>query len=165
MSEAEWNRAYHLAWKTYYTIDHIETVLRRVAATPANAGNALFLITCFKGCIEIEKIHPLEGGVLRCKSRRDRRPGMPIISAWRFYPAYFFETATKLGRWLALYIKLRRIYLRIKHDPRRYEYSDDALTPVTDSDIETYDLFHPRTARDFVALEPRIDKQDQARIV
>jgi hypothetical protein len=164
MSEEEWEGAYRLAWQTYYTVDHIETVLRRVAATPANAGNALFLITCFKGCIELEKIHPLEGGVLRFKSRRDRRPGMPIIPAWRFYPAYFLETATKLGRWVALYIKLRRIYLRIKHDPRRYEYTDLALTPVTDDEIETYDLFHPRTAQDYVPLERRSEKIDQVRI-
>jgi hypothetical protein len=140
-------------------------MLRRVAATPANAGNALFLITCFKGCIELENIHPLEGGVLRFKSRRDRRPGMSIIPAWRFYPAYFLETATKLGRWLALYIKLRRIYLRIKHDPRRYKYTDLALTPVTDDEIETYDLFHPRTAKDYVPLGPRSEKIDQVRIV
>ena len=165
MSEEEWDRAYHLAWTTYYTLDHIETMLRRVAATPANAGNALFLITCFKGCIELENIHPLEGGVLRFKSRRDRRPGMPIIPAWRFYPAYFLETATKLGRWLALYVKLRRIYLRIKHDPRRYKYTDLALTPVTDDEIETYDLFHPRAAKDYVPLEPRSEKIDQVRIV
>jgi len=153
MSSREWERAYKLAWETYYTIDHIETVLRRVAATPANAGNALFLITWFKGCIDLEKIHPLEGGFLRFKSRRDRRPGVPIIPVWRFYPEYFFETATKLARWIALYVKLRRIYLRIKHDPRRFEYADLALTPVTDDEIETYDLFHPRTTH--IPLEPR----------
>jgi radical SAM superfamily enzyme YgiQ (UPF0313 family) len=160
MSAEEWEGAYALAWQTYYTIDHIETVLRRVAATPANAGNALFLITWFKGCIELEKIHPLEGGFLRFKSRRDRRAGMPIIPAVEFYPAYWLETAKKLGRWIALYIKLRRIYLRIKYDPRRYEYTDLALTPVTDEEIETYDLFHQRKAGGYVSLE----RTAQARI-
>jgi radical SAM superfamily enzyme YgiQ (UPF0313 family) len=163
MSREEWNGAYHKAWQTYYTIEHIETVLRRVAATPANAGNALFLITWFKGCIELEKIHPLEGGFLRFKSRRDRRPGMPIVPAWKFYPAYFFESAAKLGGWIALYIKLRRIYLRIKHDPRRFEYTDLALTPVTDDEIETYDLFRPRAAQDYIPLEQGSEKIDQVR--
>src|SRR6202167_4313205 len=33
MSREEWDRAYDLAWQRYYTIDHIETVLRRVATT------------------------------------------------------------------------------------------------------------------------------------
>ncbi len=88
------------------------------AATRANASNALFLITWFKGCIDIENIHPLEGGFLRLKCRRDRRPGMPLEPVWPFYPKYWLETA---GRsWCAgasLYLRLRRIYLRIKHDP------------------------------------------------
>jgi len=89
---------------------------------------------------------------------------VPIIPAWRFYPAYLLETVTKLGRWVALYIKLRRIYLRIKHDPRRYEYTDLALTPVTDDEVETYDLFTPRAAQDFVPIEPSVEKIDQVRI-
>ncbi len=146
MSGEEWERAYRLAWQTYYTIDHIETVLSRVAATRANASNALLLLTWFRGCIEFEGVHPLEGGFLRFKSRRNRRPGMPVIPAWQFYPAYFLETTTKLCRWVALYIKLRLIYLRINRDPRRFEYSDLALTPVADDESETYDLFHSRAA-------------------
>ena len=52
----------------------METVLRRVAVT-GNASNALFLMTWFKGSIDFENIHPLEGGFLRLKYRRDRRPG------------------------------------------------------------------------------------------
>ena len=155
MSQEEWEQAYRVAWQTYYTTDHIETVLRRVAATRANAGNALFLITWFKGCIDFEKIHPLEGGFLRFKSRRDRRPGLPIVPSWEFYPKYLFETVAKLARWAALYIRLRRIYLRIKHDPHRFEYTDLAMTAVTDDEIETYALFHtrPMEKRDYVTLE------------
>jgi hypothetical protein len=58
--------------------------------------------------------------------------------------AYVRETLAKLGRWVALYIRLRRIYLRIKHDPNRFQYSDLAMTPVRDDEIETYELFHQR---------------------
>ena len=65
MSQAEWERAYRLAWQRYYTTEHIETVLRRVASSGANASNALFLITWFKGSIDYENIHPLESGFLR----------------------------------------------------------------------------------------------------
>src|SRR5438477_11142691 len=45
MSHAEWERAYKLAWQHYYTREHIETVLRRAAATRMNVGNALFLVS------------------------------------------------------------------------------------------------------------------------
>ncbi|MGB6445818.1 MAG: radical SAM protein, partial [Xanthobacteraceae bacterium] len=37
MSRTEWDRAYKLAWQRYYAIDHIETILRRVASVGANA--------------------------------------------------------------------------------------------------------------------------------
>ena len=72
-------------------LHHPTTSRRCYAALPptgANASNALFLITWFKGSIDFERIHPLEGGFLRLKFRRDRRPGLPIEPAWQFYPRY-----------------------------------------------------------------------------
>ena len=73
MPKEEWQRAYKLGWQCYYTFGHMETVLRRVASIGANAGNALFLMTWFKGSIDFENVHPLEGGFLGPKHRRDRR--------------------------------------------------------------------------------------------
>ncbi|HZL62600.1 MAG TPA: radical SAM protein, partial [Pseudolabrys sp.] len=138
MSREEWDRAYKMAWQRYYTLDHVETVLRRVVAARAGAGNAVFLITWFMGSINIEHIHPLEGGFLRLKFRRDRRPGLPIEPIWSFYPKYFAEIAGKLVTWSALYLKLRRIYLRIKKDPQRYKYTDLAMTPVAADEADTH---------------------------
>ncbi len=99
MSRQEWDDAYKMAWQRYYTIEHIETILRRVAASRANASNALFLITWFKGSIDFERIHPLESGFLRRKSRTDRRPGFKIEPPLVFYPKYWTETAVKLVQW------------------------------------------------------------------
>jgi hypothetical protein len=62
MSREEWERTCQGAWQRYYTIDHIETVLRRVASVGANASNTLFPLTWFKGSIDFEKMHPLECG-------------------------------------------------------------------------------------------------------
>ena len=91
--------------------------------------------------------HPLEGGALRFKFRRDRRPGFPMVPVWRFYPMYLAETFAKLGRWLGLYLRLRLTWERIKRDPRRFEYTDLAVTPVQDDERETRDLFlETRTA-------------------
>jgi hypothetical protein len=147
MSREDWQRAYRLAWKTYYTDDHMETVLRRLTATRGRPGNAVLLLTWFKGCIDFEGVHPLEGGALRFKFRRDRRPGFPTLPAWRFYPMYLAETFAKLGRWLGLYLRLRLKWERIKRDPRRFEYTDLAVTPVQDDESETRDLFlETRTA-------------------
>jgi hypothetical protein len=118
----------------------METVLRRLTATGGRPGNAVLLLTWFKGCIDFEKVHPLEGGALRFKFRRDRRPGLPIVPAWRFYPGYAVETLAKLGKWIALWAGLRLTWERIKRDPRRLEYSDLAVTPSKEAEMER-DLF------------------------
>lgn len=156
MSQTEWERAYQLAWQRYYTTEHIETVLRRVASAGANASNALFLITWFKGSIDYENIHPLESGFLRLKFRRDRRASFAIEPIWQFYPKYFTESAIKLARWVTLYLRLRRIYLRIKRDPQRFAYTDRAMSPVADGDLETPELFGTDSARAYVNNEHRL---------
>jgi hypothetical protein len=138
MSADDWNKVYWLAWQRYYTMEHIDTVLRRIASTGANASNALFLITWFKGAIDLEKVHPLESGFFRLKFRTDRRPGLPIEPIWTFYPRYWSETVVKVARRATLYLRLRMIYLRIRRvmPARRpgvlckLAYTDLAMTPV-----------------------------------
>jgi radical SAM superfamily enzyme YgiQ (UPF0313 family) len=158
MSKDEWERAYKLAWQRYYTNEHIETVLRRVASAGANASNALFLITWFKGSIDFESIHPLESGFFRLKFRRDRRPSFPMEPVWSFYPKYWTETAVKLARWGTLYLRLRRIYLRIKRDPQRFAYTDLAMSAVEDDEAQTHELFGSDAARAYVSQENRLQK-------
>src|ERR1700677_309022 len=91
MSKADWERAYRLAWETYYTPEHMETVMRRAVATRISPGKMMFLLMWFYGCVMIEKIHPLEGGYLRRKVRLDRRPGLKIENPLVFYPKYVFD--------------------------------------------------------------------------
>jgi hypothetical protein len=142
MSKEEWAYAYQECWKRYYSFEHCERVMRRAAALRA-FGNVLFVV---------------QSGLLRLKSRRDRRPSLPIETIWAFYPKYFSELARKTFGWLAIYLRLRIIYLRIKHDPKRYEYTDLAITPVTDDEIETHEMFDNDAARAFVESERRIQK-------
>jgi radical SAM superfamily enzyme YgiQ (UPF0313 family) len=146
MSRQEWEGAYRMAWETYYTKEHVESVLRRLIAKRASASNAILLMTWFGGSIHIEKVHPLEAGLFRYKFRRDRRAGFPVEPRWSFYPKYVFESLVKLGRWFGTYAGLRLIYMKAKRDPKRYEYMDTALTPVTEHDADELELFQPRAA-------------------
>ena len=136
MSRSEWEEAYRMAWNTYYTDAHVDTVLRRLVAMRGRPSNAVLLLTWFKGSIGIEKVHPLEAGAFRRRSRRDRRPGMSIVPAWKFYPAYFAESVRKFLAWSRLWIRIRMTYERIKRDPKRFEYMDDALVPVILSRVD-----------------------------
>lgn len=158
MSRAEWQDAYRAAWKTYYTDEHIETVLRRAIATGTSPGKTMFFIVWFKGCIDIEKIHPLEGGFLRLKFRRTRRSDLPRENPLLFYPRVFFEMLAKQFKWISLYTHLRLIYRRVKHDPARFEYMDTALEPVTEHDTETLELFQSETAKKFVDKIHQMEK-------
>jgi radical SAM superfamily enzyme YgiQ (UPF0313 family) len=158
MSREEWERAYRSAWGTYYSTEHIETVLRRAIASGVSAGKALFYMAWFKGCIGIESIHPLEGGILRIKGRRTRRSDLPLESSLVFYPRYLFETIWKQIRWIMLYARLHLIYSRIKRDPRRHEYTDLALTPVMDDDVEKMELFQSEVAQAYVGQQQRLAK-------
>jgi hypothetical protein len=162
MSASEWDRAYKAAWQRYYTIEHIETVLRRVAVTKANASNALFLLTWFKGSIDFEHIHPLESGFFRVKSRTDRRPSLPREPIWRFYPKYWTESVIKVLGWATLYLRLRRIYLAIKNGKNRYAYRDLAMTPVRDDEADTHELFQSDIAKAFVGHEQHLRKVREA---
>jgi hypothetical protein len=73
MSPEDWQRAYKLAWSTYYTPDHMETVMRRAVAKGISPGRMMLLLVWFDSCIKLEGLHPLEGGYFRLKFRRDRR--------------------------------------------------------------------------------------------
>ena len=153
MSREDWERVYRQAWETYYTPEHIETILRRAIATGVSPGKALFLIVWFTGCISIEGIHPLEGGFLRLKSRRTRRHNLPRESVLLFYPKKVLESIWKQLRWISLYTRLRLIYRKVRHDPHRHEYMDLALTPVTDDEMETREMFQSEVAQAYVGKQ------------
>jgi hypothetical protein len=141
MSAKEWRDTYRQAWKAYYDPRHVETLMRRARACrfpPRKiAGTALG----FYGSMAIEGVHPLEGGWLRRKYRTDRRPGLPIESPLVFYPRYAWESASKLARFGALWLRYRWIRRRVEADPLGHEYRDLALTPVREDDVDELEIF------------------------
>ena len=141
MSQEEWAGIYDDVWEVFYTPEHVETILKRAAAKRISIGKTLFLIIWFYGCKTIEGVHPLEGGYLRRKSRRDRRPGLPLESPFVFYPRYAFELVSKHLRFLALILRYGRIRARLKRDPAATNYTDTALTPVTEEQEENLEMF------------------------
>ena len=151
MSAEEWMQAYQMAWETFYTPDHLERILRRGAATGGNIASLLGILMIYSQFMAVEKVSPLQGGIVRLKFRRDRRPGMAIEPIWSFYPKYVWETLSKHARLLSHWARLELVRQRIRRDPNRFAYMDQALTPVTESETETLALFtHSESARDAV---------------
>ncbi|HYM76151.1 MAG TPA: radical SAM protein [Candidatus Dormibacteraeota bacterium] len=136
MTPEQWQKLYHDAWMAYYSPQHLETVMRRAVATDCNAGNMTFLLLWYYSCVRLEKIDPLEGGYLRRKYRKERRPTLPVESPFVFYPRYLADLVKKhvtLAGLIWRYGKLRR---QLKRDPEARHYMDLALTPVADYESE-----------------------------
>ncbi len=164
MSKAEWECAYKLAWDTYYSWRHIETVMRRAAATGSNVGKIKTYALYFKGYHPIEHVHPLEGGVLRLKDRHERRPHLPIEPAWLFYPRYFAQTSVKAVRWATLAIRLEWLARKVKTDPQRLKYMDQALTPVV-NEVENLELYKTRSSQAFLDQRRHIEEAQKPKVV
>ncbi len=158
MSKENWEETCLKAWKSFYTYEHAETIVKRAMATGTSPGKTMALITWFKGCIHIEKVHPLEVGFFRRKSRKDRRPTLPIESPFVFYPKYFAEIIWKHFCWVLLFIRLRLIYKKIRNDPKSREYMDLAIEPLNDNETETRELFQSEAAHKFVVKQLRFKK-------
>ena len=141
MSDAEWEKAYRDAWFAYYTPEHVETICRRSAAQK-NKGINLNEVVEFFLAYKIDGVHPLEGGILRRKFRRDRCPDRPLENPLLFYPRYTIETISKLARYGWALWRANRLQKRIFSDPGRYSYTDIATTPSAADDVESLALYN-----------------------
>ena len=127
--------------RSFFTWEHVETVARRHAATPGGKPQAAVgRMVDFKMLFEIEGLHPLEGGALRRKRRRDRRPGLPREPALAFYPRHVLTTVVKVARYCWHLRRASTILRRIGRDPARFDYSDAAIARI-DDEYDKLELF------------------------
>jgi len=144
MTGEQWKSIYERAWDLYYSPRHIETLIRRAKASGIRTTRIVSMITSYYGMQAFEHVHPLQGGILRRKKRRQRRATFK-----RENPAAFFIRRVRdvLGTYPAalLFIwKLTRLRRRIDRDPGTY--TDVALTPVREEYGAGLELFNATEA-------------------
>ena len=108
-------------------------------------GSLVKLLFTFSTTDRIEKVHPLQSGILRLKHPLERRLGLPRESPWIFWPRFAWDT---LRTHLILAGTFGRLLLwrtAIARDPRARGYMDQALMPVADDEDETLDLLTKTT--------------------
>jgi hypothetical protein len=132
MSKETCERVYADAWERYYTDEHVETVIRRAAATGTSKSRIFYALTIFSGATRIEGVHPLQFGYFRRKVRSQRRYGMPVINPILFYPWRAFDSARCAWRWLRLFRRYKKIQARVETDLAKLSYMDEALMPRAD---------------------------------
>ncbi len=104
-------------------------MLRRAVATGIDVTNMMVLMLWFHFCIVYEKIDPLQGGYLRRKYRKDRRPTLPVESPFGFYPRYIADLVRKLFKMAQLAWRFHWFEKRLERDAGARDYKDVALTP------------------------------------
>jgi len=164
MADAAWDDAYRAAWEAYYTPEHVRTILRRAAAhSRGRVAKTLYMLLWFKAMTKFEGVHPLEGGALRRKIRRDRRPGLPHEPVWRFYPRYAAEMAVKLVGTVQLIHEFRAIRKAVLAAPDRWTYMDAAIAPPDKDDEAAMSLYHETTGGEAALARQRRQEDIRAR--
>jgi hypothetical protein len=141
MSADELQAIYRKAWDLYYTPEHVETVIRRARRSGYPTAGMMVKLLSFYGCVRFERIHPLEGGLIRCKYRRDRRPGLPIEAPGLFHLKYLWEMLDKYTRFFRMTLQYRRIRRRVEREDASAGGEDLALRPVQEDELESLQLY------------------------
>src|SRR4029079_12486487 len=126
MRKEDWEAIYREAWSLYYTPEHATTLLRRAAATGTPLSSLVKLLARFAIAVQVEKVHPLQDGILRMKHPSERRPGLAPVSPWSFWPQFVLETFRKHTIAISTLIRLVRIMRSIQSDPNARNYVDRA---------------------------------------
>jgi len=155
MSNEDLLRIYHQAWEAYYTPEHVETAMRRARSWGSRANKVKWVALSFHSTATIERLHPLDGGVVRLKVRRDRRPGLALESPLVFYPRYLWETVRKQARLVAMFLRYHRIYRRVMREEASVPSADVAMRPVGSGDLDELELFAATEAARSVADRAR----------
>ncbi|HZC45116.1 MAG TPA: radical SAM protein [Candidatus Acidoferrum sp.] len=135
MSAAEWQGIYQRAWHLYYSPAHIETLIKRAVASGMRSRRVTSMIFYFYGSQAFERVHPLQGGIIRRKPRAQRRPGYPRENVLRFFMRRALEMSSTYLPGLMFFWRLERLRKKIENDPASKHYMDVALSPVDDSEF------------------------------
>jgi radical SAM superfamily enzyme YgiQ (UPF0313 family) len=150
MSREQWERA-------YYTPQHMQTILKRALASGIATNSLKVFFLWFSSMVYVEKVHPLQGGIIRLKDRTVRRPGFQIEPVWRFYPKYAWEFVSKHVRFAQIWLRISRLEKQVSRDPSVADYTDLAMSVMSDDDFETMALYtHSDAARQAVAHSKKV---------
>jgi radical SAM family protein len=144
MRHEEWQSVYRRAWLQYYSMAHIETLLRRAIADGIAAKRLMLSLVVFRGMPLIEDVHPLQGGYLRRKVRRTRRPGSPPDNTLLFHVRHWTHTLTKSARFAALVWRVNRIRRRVLREHALHGYADMAIAKLQQAAEDRLEMMQDR---------------------
>ena len=152
MSKEEWEDIYRTAWTAFYTPEHMETIMRRGAATDSSQSRLVGLLFLSP--------HVGAGGERAPAAGRRAAPQVPAPTAVpvcrssrRGRSIRNIGGASPGTHWREARLMLWLLWTsqRIYKDKNHLAYIDQALTPVADDETQTLELFtHSEAARQSV---------------
>ena len=130
MTHEELLKAYHDAWKSFYSREHLRRLLLRCKGSKDRIPFSSLVWFC--NSVFLTRIHPLMGGFYRIKSRKERRPGMPEENAVRFHTKRAVETITYTFGLMKTIFDVWRV-VREARKPENADYMDRAIEPVVEA--------------------------------
>jgi uncharacterized radical SAM superfamily protein len=132
MTDAEWDQAFRLAHKSFYSFEHMERIFDRRMQYPVRQPNAtLYSFIMYREGPGLERVGSSEFGLARIVRRRQRRHGLPLENPVWFHLRQSAIAAWKMAAYATTYTRLRLARRRAR---LRYEagerYMDAAITPV-----------------------------------
>jgi radical SAM superfamily enzyme YgiQ (UPF0313 family) len=109
MTKDQWLRAFRDAWREFYTIEHMVAALRR---QPRRAYWNLFRVFVWYRAAMAEGSHPMVTGFFRRKSRRMRRPSLPVESRLRFWRSRLGEIAATCSAYAGIALEVASLWVR-----------------------------------------------------
>lgn len=135
MSDQDWEEAYLAAHRSFYSYEHMNTVIRRMVALrsrkPKMTVNRLL---GYREAVRLEGVAKLEAGVFRIRRRRQRRHGLPQTNPLVFYPWHWTKLARSLGGMLYTLARLKWMVRQATRAPDALTYRDLAI--ATDWTVE-----------------------------
>jgi hypothetical protein len=156
MTAAEWTSIYERAWHLYYSPAHIETLLRRAVASGGSGRRVAEAAFYFYASAVYERVHPLQGGLMRRKCRSQRRPGMPRENLFAFSARRVREMIGTYVPAVRLLWTIDRLRRRVEQDPMSRSYSDLGIAPVGGADDEDLELYQRSDAARQAAAKAKV---------
>jgi hypothetical protein len=143
MSSQDYQKAFRNTYFKFSSFKHLKKVLKRNAALGSNKKyTTADQLTGMRLLSYVHGNFSYEVGLFKMKYRKDRRSGLPLENPILFYIKYFYSSLSTSLQAIYTYYYLRWQAKRIFTDPKRYEYTDKAIAPVTDDELATLDLFN-----------------------
>ena len=111
MSRDELMRAYRDAWKSFYSSEHVETILKR--RKDRRQKNITRDIIWFRSAAFVEGLHPFLFGIFRIKGRKRRSPKFPVESIPVYYCRRIWDITLWTVRMSLIFIEMRYLSFKV----------------------------------------------------